>query len=272
MAAAGLAACTTPIRHGRNCAAANPSGSTAWRTELTPTSRFSRAVRMGNGGQPPALLYVPDAQGSLHQGSTYCTYAIRVPGGVPYVPRTVAPQVAHMQPGKPLMPMRRADRQGEPSGGLAGRRLHILRARPEALGPARLLLFMTTAGPPPSRKLAPALLVASPACGEAACRGCLRCRRRSLFGRPSAHSAQDFVTTSAPSLHLPVCQLPAIRLIHAPEVLSRLLAGLTQRLECTSRRDGDGARAPPSGVQRTGANRLAQCREDAAEPGGSHVW
>ena len=149
VAAAALAACTTPIRHGRSCAAANPSGSTAWRTELTPTSRFFRAVRMGNGCQPPALLYVPDAQGSLHQGSTYCTYAIRVPGGVPYVPRTVAPRVAHMQPGKPLMPMRRADRQGEPTGGLAGRRLHILRARPEALGPARLLLFMTTAGPPP---------------------------------------------------------------------------------------------------------------------------
>ena len=172
---------------------------------------------------------------AVHQGSTYCTYAIRVPGGVPYVPRTVAPQVAHMQPGKPLMPMRRADRQGEPSGGLAGRRLHILRARPEALGPARLLLFMTTAGPPPSagswlRRLSHHLLVASPACGEAACRGCLRCRRRSLLGRPSAPSAQDFVTTSAPSLHLPVCQLPAIRLIHAPEVLSRLLAGLTQRL------------------------------------------
>ena len=28
---------------------------------------------MGNRCQPPALLYVPDAQGSLHQGSTYCT-------------------------------------------------------------------------------------------------------------------------------------------------------------------------------------------------------
>ena len=136
-------------------------------------SRFFRAVRMGNGCQPPALLYVPDAQGSLHQGSTYCAYAIRVPGGVPYVPRTVAPQVAHMQPGKPLMPMRRADRQGEPSGGLAGRRLHILRARPEALGPARLLLFMTTAGPPPSKKLAPAL-ISSLAC-------CFPCLRRSCL-------------------------------------------------------------------------------------------
>ena len=38
--------------------------------------------------------YVPDAQGGLPPGPTYCTYGVRVPGsGVGYVPRTVAPQV-----------------------------------------------------------------------------------------------------------------------------------------------------------------------------------
>ena len=38
--------------------------------------------------------YVPDAQGGLPQGPTYCTYGVRVPAsGVGYVPRTVAPQV-----------------------------------------------------------------------------------------------------------------------------------------------------------------------------------
>ena len=37
--------------------------------------------------------YVPDAQGGLPQGPTYCTYGVRVPAsGVGYVPRTVAPQ------------------------------------------------------------------------------------------------------------------------------------------------------------------------------------
>ena len=41
------------------------------------------------------MLYVPEAQGSFSLGPTHCTYAVRVPAsGVPYVPRTVAPQVA----------------------------------------------------------------------------------------------------------------------------------------------------------------------------------
>ena len=38
--------------------------------------------------------YVPDAQGGLPQGPTYCTYGVRVPAsGVGHVPRTVATQV-----------------------------------------------------------------------------------------------------------------------------------------------------------------------------------
>ena len=119
------------------------------------------------------MLYVPKAQSScLPRSSTYLTSAVRVPvSGVPYVPRTVAPQVAHLKPGKPLLPMRRAVRQGEPSGGLAGRRLHILRARPKALEPARLLLFMTTAGSSVHLKFFqgcwPALLNASSALRDA---------------------------------------------------------------------------------------------------------
>ena len=41
------------------------------------------------------MLHVPEAQGSLAQGAAHCTYAVRVPApAVPYVPRTVAPQVA----------------------------------------------------------------------------------------------------------------------------------------------------------------------------------
>ena len=38
--------------------------------------------------------YVPEAQGGLPPGTTYCTYWVHVPAsGVGYVPRTVAPQV-----------------------------------------------------------------------------------------------------------------------------------------------------------------------------------
>ena len=38
--------------------------------------------------------YVPDAQGGLPPGPTYCTYGVHVPAsGVGYVPRTVATQV-----------------------------------------------------------------------------------------------------------------------------------------------------------------------------------
>ena len=41
------------------------------------------------------MLYVPEAQGIFSLGPTHCTYAVHVPAsGVPYVPRTVAPQVA----------------------------------------------------------------------------------------------------------------------------------------------------------------------------------
>ena len=38
---------------------------------------------------PPLVPYAPKAQGSLPRGSTYCTYAVRVPASnVPHVPRT----------------------------------------------------------------------------------------------------------------------------------------------------------------------------------------
>ena len=38
-------------------------------------------------------MYVPEAQGGLPPGTTYCTYWVHVPAsGVGYVPRTVAPQ------------------------------------------------------------------------------------------------------------------------------------------------------------------------------------
>ena len=38
--------------------------------------------------------YVPDAQGGLPPGPTYCTYGVHVPAsGVGYVPGTVAPHV-----------------------------------------------------------------------------------------------------------------------------------------------------------------------------------
>ena len=38
--------------------------------------------------------YVPEAQGGLPPGTTYCTYGVHLPAtGVPYVPGTLAPQV-----------------------------------------------------------------------------------------------------------------------------------------------------------------------------------
>ena len=41
--------------------------------------------------------YVPDAQGGLPPGPTYCTYGVHVPAsGVGYVQRTVAPQALYM--------------------------------------------------------------------------------------------------------------------------------------------------------------------------------
>ena len=40
------------------------------------------------------VVYVPDAQGGLPPGPTYCTYGVHVPAsGVGYVPGTLAPQV-----------------------------------------------------------------------------------------------------------------------------------------------------------------------------------
>ena len=39
------------------------------------------------------VVYVPEAQGGLPPGPTYCTYGVHVPAsGVGYVPGTVAPQ------------------------------------------------------------------------------------------------------------------------------------------------------------------------------------
>ena len=50
-----------------------------------------RTVRMGYASQP-------HAQGSLPRGAKYCACAVHVyASGVPYVPRTVAPQVASLQ-------------------------------------------------------------------------------------------------------------------------------------------------------------------------------
>ena len=62
-------------------------------TELTRTPRGLRWVRTGYAYQPPALGTYRTHRAACPQGPTYCTYWVRVPAsGVPYVPRTVAPQ------------------------------------------------------------------------------------------------------------------------------------------------------------------------------------
>ena len=61
--------------------------------ELTRTPRGLRWVRTGYAYQPPALGTYRRRREPCPQGPAYCTYWVRVPAsGVPYVPRTVAPQ------------------------------------------------------------------------------------------------------------------------------------------------------------------------------------
>ena len=61
--------------------------------ELTRAPRGLRWVRTGYAYQPPALGTYRRRRAACPQGPAYCTYWVRVPAsGVPYVPRTVAPQ------------------------------------------------------------------------------------------------------------------------------------------------------------------------------------
>ena len=61
--------------------------------ELTRTPRRLRWVRTGNAYQPPALDTYRRRREPCPQVPAYCTCWVRVPAsGVPYVPRTVAPQ------------------------------------------------------------------------------------------------------------------------------------------------------------------------------------
>ena len=61
--------------------------------ELTRAPRGHRTARTGYAYQPPAYCTYQRRRAACHQGTTYCTYWVRVPAsGVPYVPRTVAPQ------------------------------------------------------------------------------------------------------------------------------------------------------------------------------------
>ena len=65
-----------------------------WAPELTRTPRGLRWVRTGYAYQPPALGTYRRRRVACPQGPAYCTYWMRVPAtGVPYIPRTVAPQV-----------------------------------------------------------------------------------------------------------------------------------------------------------------------------------
>ena len=60
---------------------------------LTRTPRSLRTVRTGYVYQPPAC-FTTRGTGQLAPEGHYCTYAVSVPAsGVPYVSRTVAPQV-----------------------------------------------------------------------------------------------------------------------------------------------------------------------------------
>ena len=63
--------------------------------KLTRVLRRLRRVRTGYAYQPPALGTYRTHRAARPQGPTYCTYGLRVPAtGVPYVPRTVAPQAS----------------------------------------------------------------------------------------------------------------------------------------------------------------------------------
>ena len=67
------------------------------RTKLTSRPRRLRWVRTGYAYQPPALGTYRRRRAACPQGPTYSTYWVRVPAsGVPYVPRTVAPQLLRL--------------------------------------------------------------------------------------------------------------------------------------------------------------------------------
>ena len=80
-----------------------------------PNPHPNQDCTYGLGVPSSYVLYLPEAQGSLPPGAPlahYCTYAVRVQAsGVPYVPRTVAPQVLGAQsraarPGRNRRPAR----------------------------------------------------------------------------------------------------------------------------------------------------------------------
>ena len=86
--------------------------------ELTRTPRGPRLrwARTGYAYQPPALGTYRRRRAACPQGRAYCTHWVRVPAsGVPYVPRTVAPQVGS---GSAQIPHHGAIPQ---QGGLSGR-------------------------------------------------------------------------------------------------------------------------------------------------------
>ena len=59
-----------------------------------------RTVRTGYAYQPPACCTYLRHRAACPQGPTHCMYGARLPAsGVPYVPRTVAPQATSHQEG-----------------------------------------------------------------------------------------------------------------------------------------------------------------------------
>ena len=81
-------------REGKQRMVFSPPMVHQWDPELTRTPRCLRRVRTGYAYQPPALYTYRRRRAACPQGRAYCTYGARVPASaVPYVPRTVAPQV-----------------------------------------------------------------------------------------------------------------------------------------------------------------------------------
>ena len=103
-------------------------------TELTRSPRRLRWARTGYAYQPPVLGTYRRRRVACPQGPAYCTYWVRVPAtGVPYVPRTAAPQVPDDADGLDAAAPRPAVcRAAPPPGALPqvrrGRRLHSRRA------------------------------------------------------------------------------------------------------------------------------------------------
>ena len=98
-----------------------------WLAKLTRTPRGLHWVRTGYAYEPPA----PYRRRRAAQGPVYCTYWVGVPASaVPYVPRTVATQVARLR-GRPECRLS-ADLRARPrrrSARLACRHAPRLRAR-----------------------------------------------------------------------------------------------------------------------------------------------